>query len=51
MHETTGTDSAPSESPITPPPGEGNYEDVSGGETTPQSGAPEAAESEEEDTA
>ncbi len=49
MDETTGTDSAPSESPITPPPDEGNYEDVSGGETSPQSGAPEAAESERED--
>ena len=51
MQETTGTGSEPSEAPITPPPGEGNYEDVSGGETTPQSGAGEAAEDTEEDTA
>ena len=50
MDETTGTDDAPSEAPITPPPDEGNYEDVSGGETTPPSGAPETAESEEDDT-
>ncbi len=50
MHETTGTDSAPSESPITPPPDEGNYEDVSGGETSPQSGAPEAAEGDGKDS-
>jgi hypothetical protein len=49
MTETTGTDKAPSEAPITPPD-EGPYEGVSGGETTPQSGAPEAAESEEEGT-
>jgi hypothetical protein len=48
MNETTGTDSAPSEAPITPPD-EGGYEGVSGGETTPPSGAPETAESEEED--
>jgi hypothetical protein len=47
MDETKGTDSSPSESPVTPPE-EGNYEDVSGGETTPQSGAPEAAEEETE---
>jgi hypothetical protein len=47
MDETKGTESAPSEAPITPPPGEGNYEDVSGGDTTPQSGAPETAEEEE----
>ena len=47
MTETTGTDGAPSVAPITPPPDEGNYEDVSGGETSPQSGAPEAAEEEE----
>jgi hypothetical protein len=46
MSETTGTDKAPSEAPITPPPGEGPYEDVSGGETTPQSGAGSAAERE-----
>ena len=49
MDETTGTDSAPSEAPITPPADEGNYEDVSGGDTTPPSGAPEAAEKEDED--
>ena len=47
MDETKGTDSSPSEGPVTPPE-EGNYEDVSGGETTPQSGAPEAAEEESE---
>ncbi len=46
MDETKGDDKAPSESPVTPPD-EGNYEDVSGGETTPQSGAPEAAEEQE----
>lgn len=52
MAETTGTGEQPSEPPITPPPGEGNYEDVSGGETTPQSGAPGAAEDDDqEDTA
>ena len=48
MHdETKGTDGAPPEAPITPPPDEGNYEDVSGGETTPPSGAPEALEDDE----
>ena len=47
MDETTGTDSAPSEAPISPAPDEGNYEDVSGGETTPPSGAPEVAEDED----
>ncbi len=47
MDETKGTESAPPEAPITPPPGEGNYEDVSGGDTTPQSGAPEAADDKE----
>ncbi len=47
MDETKGTDASPSESPVTPPE-EGNYEDVSGGETTPQSGAPEAAEEDSE---
>ena len=47
MDETKGDDKSPSESPVTPPE-EGNYEDVSGGETTPQSGAPEAAEEEDE---
>ena len=48
MTETTGTDKEPSEAPITPSPDQGNYEDVSGGETTPQSGAPEATEEESE---
>ena len=43
MAETTGTGDTPSEAPITPP-GEGGYEDVSGGETTPPSGAGSAAE-------
>ncbi len=46
MTETTGTGKGASEPPITPPD-EGNYEDVSGGDTTPQSGAPEAAEDQE----
>jgi hypothetical protein len=46
--ETTGTDQPPSEGPITPPPDQGNYEDVSGGDTSPQSGAGEAAEDEED---
>jgi hypothetical protein len=51
MTETTGTDRAPSEAPITPPPpGEqGGYEDVSGGETSPPSGAPAEAEEKAED--
>ena len=44
MAEITGTGDEPSEAPITPPPGEGNYEDVSGGETSPQSGAGAAAD-------
>ncbi len=48
MTETTGTDSAPSEAPITPPE-EGGYESVSGGETTPPSGAPESAEDTEQE--
>ena len=48
MDETKGTDGAPSEAPISPPPDEGNYEDVSGGETTPPSGAPETAENDKE---
>ena len=48
MAETTGTGDEPSEAPITPP-GEGNYEDVSGGETSPQSGAGSAAETDPED--
>lgn len=48
MDETRSTDSAPSEGPITAPPDEGNYEDVSGGETTPQTGAPLAAEEEDD---
>ncbi|HEV2061838.1 MAG TPA: hypothetical protein VGR12_03215 [Solirubrobacteraceae bacterium] len=42
MDETKGNESAPSEAPVTPTPEEeGGYEDVSGGETTPPSGAPE----------
>jgi hypothetical protein len=48
--ETTGpgTDEDPPETPITPAPEEsGGYEDVSGGETSPQSGAPAKAEKEE----
>ena len=49
MDETTGTDGAPSEAPTAPPPDEGNYEDVSGGDTTPPSGAPETAEEESGD--
>ena len=48
MAETTGTGDQPSESPITPPPGEGNYEDVSGEETSPQSGAGSAAENDDD---
>ncbi len=48
MTETTGTDKSPSEAPITPPPDDAGHEDVSGGETTPQSGAPEVAEEESE---
>ncbi len=47
--ETTGNEQ-PAEAPITPPPDEGNYEDVSGGETTPQSGAGSAAEATENET-
>jgi hypothetical protein len=46
--ETTGTDQ-PSEAPISPTPDEGPYEGVSGGETTPPSGAPETAEEESDD--
>ena len=51
MTETTGTDKEPSEAPITPSPDQGNYEDVSGGETTPPSGAGSEAEGAEEDDA
>ena len=49
MEETTGTDSAPSEAPITPSPTpeEEGHEAVTGGETTPPSGAPESAEGDE----
>jgi hypothetical protein len=47
MTETSGTESTPPEAPVTPPE-EGGYEDVSGGETTPPSGAPETAEQEDE---
>ena len=50
MTETTGTDKTPSEAPITPPPDEAGHEDVSGGETTPQSGAPATAEESEKET-
>lgn len=55
--ETTGTDKQPSEGPIAPSPksaeprnvdAEG-YEDVSGGETTPQSGAGETSTKEQAD--
>ena len=49
MAETTGTGEEPSEAPITPSPGEGGYEDVSGGETTPPSGAGSAAEDTDDD--
>jgi hypothetical protein len=45
MTETTGTDPAPSEAPIHPSPDEEGHESVSGGETTPPSGAPESADS------
>jgi hypothetical protein len=47
--ETTGPDPSPAEEQATPTPGEEGYESVSGGETTPPSGAPETAESEQED--
>ena len=47
MDETKGTDSAPSEAPITPAPDEAGHEGVSGGETTPPSGAPEEVEGED----
>ena len=33
---------------VTPSPDEAGHEDVSGGDTTPQSGAPEAAEEDSE---
>jgi hypothetical protein len=46
--ETTGTDPSPSEAPTAPPPDEEGYESVSGGETTPPSGAPETAEEQED---
>ena len=48
MDETKGTDSAPSEAPVTPEPDEQGHEAVTGGETTPPSGAPEAAEEDSE---
>ena len=48
MDETKGTDSTPPEAPVTPSPDETGHEDVSGGETTPPSGAPEAAEEDSE---
>lgn len=47
MDETKGNDTAPSEAPVTPAPDETGHEAVTGGETTPQSGAPEAAEEEQ----
>ena len=46
MDENKGTEDAPSEAPVTPSPDEAGHEDVSGGDTTPQSGAPQAAEEE-----
>ena len=48
MDETKGTEDAPSEAPVTPAPDETGHEDVSGGDTTPQSGASEAAEEDDE---
>ncbi len=48
MDETNDTESAPSEAPATPTPDEAGHEDVSGGETSPPSGAPEVAEEDEE---
>ncbi len=50
MTETTGTDKSPSEGPITPPQEDAGHGGVSGGETSPQSGAGSAAETEEDDT-
>jgi hypothetical protein len=48
----TETESDPPEAPITPPPSEeSGYEGVSGGETTPPSGAPESAEDREQENA
>ncbi len=47
MDETKGTDSAPSEAPVSPSADEAGHEDVSGGETTPPSGAPDEAAEEE----
>ena len=44
MTETTGTDKAPSEAPITPSEEDAGHGGVSGGETSPQSGAPETAD-------
>ena len=41
------TPSAP-EAPVSPTADEAGHEDVSGGDTTPQSGAPEAAEEDSE---
>ena len=49
MDDTKGTDSAPSEAPASPTPDEVGHEDVSGGDTTPPSGAPsEVADREQE---
>ncbi|MDQ3740009.1 MAG: hypothetical protein M3320_06200 [Actinomycetota bacterium] len=47
MDDTKGTDSAPSEAPVSPTPDEVGHEDVSGGETTPPSGAPSEVAEEE----
>lgn len=50
--ETTGTDKQPPEAPITPPSGTDDaagYEDVAGGETSPQSGAGDTASKEQAD--
>lgn len=55
--ETTGTDKQPPEAPIAPPPKSAKprnqdaagYEDVAGGETSPQSGAGETATKEQAD--
>ena len=45
--ETTGPDPVPPEEPAEQAADEEGYESVSGGETTPPSGAPETAEEEE----
>ena len=48
MDETKGTEDTPPEAPVTPSADEAGHEDISGGDTTPQSGAPEAAEEDSE---